>query len=406
MALTTKRIIALPSQTDPQNGDYLAIDNATNGTHKIPVGRIGVELDDTLTEQGKAADAKAVGDALDEMRSQIEVTGTASGAIASFADGSDAPMKSCTAEIVPKQAGSGTPSPDNVRPISGWESVNVDVSGKNLINAPDITLSSAGYAYNGAVNLPATTLTISWDSAINSASFAITDESGTAMVTGSHVLPYTFTLPRPAKSMKLYVAGAGTFKNIQIEVGSTATEYQPYNPNSSTTTVNLGRTVYGGTLDVVSGALTVTHGFLTLDGSSDETYFAGSSGMTFRTSLPNDLKPTTNNRELAGLVSNQMTEVTQASTWGTVGTCALIANTNQLYFKLASDLTDISALRTYLASNPIQIVYPLATPQTYTLTGQEVETLVGDNNIWADSGDVGVVYVRDLNIVINDLIGA
>ena len=65
MALTTKRIIALPSQTDPQEGDYLAIDNATSGTHKIPVGRIGVEVDDTLTEQGKAADAKAVGDALE-----------------------------------------------------------------------------------------------------------------------------------------------------------------------------------------------------------------------------------------------------------------------------------------------------------------------------------------------------
>lgn len=71
MAFTTKRIIALPSQSEPQEGDYLAIDNAQGGTHKIPVGSVGVEVDDTLTEQGKAADAKATGDALDEIRPQV-----------------------------------------------------------------------------------------------------------------------------------------------------------------------------------------------------------------------------------------------------------------------------------------------------------------------------------------------
>ena len=39
--------------------------------------------------------------------------------IASFT-ASDAPLKSLTASIVPVQAGSGDPSPENVRPISGW----------------------------------------------------------------------------------------------------------------------------------------------------------------------------------------------------------------------------------------------------------------------------------------------
>ena len=40
--------------------------------------------------------------------------------IASFSDGTDNPLKSLTASIVPVQAGSGDPSPENVRPISGW----------------------------------------------------------------------------------------------------------------------------------------------------------------------------------------------------------------------------------------------------------------------------------------------
>ena len=44
--------------------------------------------------------------------------------IASFT-ASDAPLKSLTASIVPVQAGSGDPSPTNVRPISGWTECEV-----------------------------------------------------------------------------------------------------------------------------------------------------------------------------------------------------------------------------------------------------------------------------------------
>lgn len=68
MALTTKRIITLPSQTEPQEGDYLVIDNKQGGTHKIPAGSVGVEVDDTLTEQGKAADEQTEEPAEDDMR--------------------------------------------------------------------------------------------------------------------------------------------------------------------------------------------------------------------------------------------------------------------------------------------------------------------------------------------------
>jgi hypothetical protein len=47
--------------------------------------------------------------------------------IASFT-ASDAPLKSLTASIVPVQAGSGDPSPTNVRPISGWTDCEVTVA--------------------------------------------------------------------------------------------------------------------------------------------------------------------------------------------------------------------------------------------------------------------------------------
>lgn len=39
-----------------------------------------------------------------------------------------APIKSCVVHFTPVQAGSGDPSPDNVRMISGWTGINITVN--------------------------------------------------------------------------------------------------------------------------------------------------------------------------------------------------------------------------------------------------------------------------------------
>lgn len=49
-----------------------------------------------------------------------------------------------------------------------------------------------------------------------------------------------------------------TISNIQLELGSTATTYEPYNGETATTTITLGDTIYGGSLDVTNGTLTST----------------------------------------------------------------------------------------------------------------------------------------------------
>ena len=55
---------------------------------------------------------------------------------------------------------------------------------------------------------------------------------------------------------------------------------------------------------------------------------------------------------------------------------------------------------------PIQVKYPLATPVTYQLTAQQVSTLLGDNNIFADCGDVAVTYRADTQLYIQKLTGS
>ena len=55
-------------------------------------------------------------------------------AIATFTDGANLPMPKLEVAIEPVQEGSGDPSPENIRPISGWSAVDVSVSGVNYLN--------------------------------------------------------------------------------------------------------------------------------------------------------------------------------------------------------------------------------------------------------------------------------
>jgi hypothetical protein len=52
----------------------------------------------------------------------------------------------------------------------------------------------------------------------------------------------------------------------------------------------------------------------------------------------------------------------------------------------------------------IQFVVPLATPQTYQLTPTQIDSLLGRNSVWADSGDVTVEYIADTKLYIQKVI--
>ena len=96
--------------------------------------------------------------------SEVVVYGEASGSIAEFDDGSNKPMSKCKIEINAVQSGSGDPSPTNVRPISGFNGGNVNVS--PTTNAQDGTTysvswqSQAGTVYGGNIDLVSGVLTV------------------------------------------------------------------------------------------------------------------------------------------------------------------------------------------------------------------------------------------------------
>ena len=172
--------------------------------------------------------------------------------------------------------------------------------------------------------------------------------------------PLTFTTPATAAYITIIFGSStlgteGTATNIQLEQGSSATAWEPYenicpisgrtgltvyvsptqDPDDATTyavdwTSEAG-TVYGGTLDVVTGVLTV-----------DMANIASYNGETI------------NEPWLSSM------DAYAAGTTPTTGA---------------------------------QVVYTLATPLTYQLTPQQVSALVGTNNVWSDTNTViTVVY--------------
>ena len=96
-------------------------------------------------------------ESLEDDRYKPYAVDTASGSIASFPDGADnIPLKSCIVQIEPVQSGSGDPSPDNVRPITGWTGCEVKHSGADTSNPTTYPITfptEAGTVYGAYVDV-------------------------------------------------------------------------------------------------------------------------------------------------------------------------------------------------------------------------------------------------------------
>ena len=218
----------------------------------------------------------------------------------------------------------------------------------------------------------------------------------------------TFTVDDTYKYnwVRLYIANGTVCDGITLypmilREDDTSTAYEPYQGETYTTA--LGRTVYGGTLDITSGVLTVGMAFQEFDGDENWAIEATSSnGVTFRQYVSeatvgynNDGYMVFNEAEYAGSFIDK----------GTIlGRSAMLSNNRGLYIFVPTSLgiaSTVEEWKAWLADNPLQVAYKLATPQTYQLTPTEVKTLLGTNNIWADSGDITVKYGTNPYIIVN-----
>jgi hypothetical protein len=161
--------------------------------------------------------------------------------------------------------------------------------------------------------------------------------------------------------------------HIQIEKGSTATPYVPY--NGYQITVNLGGTYYSGTLDVVSGVLTVDKAKIIIDENS---------------AIYNWNSPQSPWCGFVHLISNQATGRKLVKTNYTTSIDGNYSSWNaysvnrDVYVCMNENIIGgraIADMTAYLATHPLEVVYELATPQSIQLSPTMVKALVGENHL-------------------------
>lgn len=320
-----------------------------------------------------------------------------------------APLKKLLLTLSPIQSGSGDPSPDNVRPISGHTEVVTEVVGKNLYSDVFSEYTKPAQYYLKLLNLRV------GDTISASVTLKGTAVSGcvVGIVSGGDSYPFAsqrnfigtngqilnqgaFTLTDSWTDPKLAIYCSGEeqfnqlFENyeIQLELGTTATAYEPYQGNTYTTP--LERTVYGGTLDVVSGELVVDRAMVDLGTREWSRYDpSGTNIPVFYASVPN-----------AKIATIPICSAYKCESWSSLssrtnGTLQMHPTLVLAY--VADDrFTDATDFKT--AVSGVQLCYELATPQTYQLTSQQINSLIGQNNIITEDGvEVSeVVYMTRL----------
>lgn len=207
---------------------------------------------------------------------ELELTNTFEAQpIATLTDGAEnVPMKSLVVDIVPKQA-SGTPTPDNPLPITGFSEVNVTKCGINIWNeltelgnidnaTGEDTSSNSILRTKGYIDVKPNTsyyFKAPTETGRNLTVFFYDENKN--FISLAYKQNNTETTPQNAHYMRFKIASAyGTTYNndISINYPSSDTQYHAY--NGTTFTIALGQTVYGGEVDVVSGSGTITKGYI------------------------------------------------------------------------------------------------------------------------------------------------
>jgi len=191
------------------------------------------------------------------------------------------------------------------------------------------------------------------------------------------------TTPSTARYLNFYIANnltTVTAPDLQLEVGSTATEYEAYyNGGTATCEDLLSVGTYTDEQEVLSGDVTRNVGIKVLDGTEDAIFQYGMVKVSVR--LPVEKNSGWQARRLcshgvAGPASanNNMIEVDGSAIW--------------FGGKIIADMGWTTAedgkawlAQQYAAGTPVIVVYPLATPTTESVAGQTMQVHEGDNYI-------------------------
>lgn len=344
---------------------------------------------------------------------------TASGAVASFDDGADrVPAQKLIVNIEPVQAGSGDPSPDNVRPITEWTGAVIKRTGVNVWdekweNGYITILGGLVYdsGYIRSKNYIMVSPGASYYCKTNGHPMYVCQYDSNKQFISNSREGYTdrvITVRQDCHYIKFNMGGTygGTYNNdLAINYPSTATSYEPYQGNQiSVAFPSSAGTVYGCKITLnpdKTGTLAVIYEGAILNGTHNVSLevHQGHNRFIVRNVFTH---PTTYTKKQISSIFAYNTAPLGANNINNV----FAANGKSCYIRY-DEITSIDAFNSYFTENPQTFVVELNDPIIYQLTAEQVsgilETLYGTNNIWSDTGDTTVDYVADTKLYIEKL---
>lgn len=318
------------------------------------------------------------------------------------------------------QGGTGDPSPENVRPISGWDSVSVRIAGVNLWdNNADSSIveeypSGNGYlAYpiklkpnadymlyiptnnrgtqyisltteNVQANHPKATIYINL---VNTETYVQGHKKFRTSTNG-----YVFINVTSKTADQFWSRLRETVPQLMIYAGTEEIPYEPFVGKNVTS--QFGQTVYGGKLNWTTGELTVTH--ICADIKSTDAW--GDSTAVNGYVL----------NKVFGIAEGGAALCNIAPVSHSGGAGSLTASVAYGYVRMSDFKTIFPTLdewRGFLDKiGGVQIVGRLKTPTTVKLTPTEILALPGTDTIYTDTGDITVSGRADPNATIKGLL--
>jgi hypothetical protein len=394
-----------------------------------PAGKDGVQIDDTAVSEDAPWSSKHI---IDMLCPPLEESGNpvVCYPVAGYPLGVKAKWE-------PMQEGTGTPSPENIRPIKGRDSVRVERCGENLLNPKENAYNTytpygltITYIGDNKVHLSGT-----YNREVGGGSFGILDTKQ-KLLAGRNLKITGFTMEGTKQTYTLYglrvkdetvIAMNAQFAKgdvidmtVAIVVSKdTPSTYTPY--IGQTNTLTLPETVYGGEVDAVTGEGRKTWKSVSLDGTENwNTWGVNKNSATVTGFYTYDINDYSSDMGDSDKILCSAELRTTGNIWGgkNVGIGFAVAGSSRYLIycmktDMLSDTTDdkkaIASFKTFLANlyaagTPVQVAYKLATQTPFTATGaQPLPALAGANTVLTDADSATVTGRADPIKRITDL---
>lgn len=165
--------------------------------------------------------------------------------------------------------------------------------------------------------------------------------------------------------------------------------------HTATVTVALGQTVCGGTLDLTSGELTVTHAYKQINkaGSSFYQEKVGTNATLFAWDMGNAYHGVTHGDAVVpDIISNYLPKTSAGGIWSTDASGITTKNDGTRIWLRIQGCTTASEIETYTNNNALYACWELETPVTTTLTAAQLALVKGQNTLTCNSGNMEITY--------------